>query len=64
MDIFLKDFNDYIERMNEIRLLSTPDLDEIDDSEEYGRTLVRNFSRIGSLASTNRAIIDQYVKPS
>ena len=63
MDIFLKDFNDYIERMNEIRLLSTPDLDEIDDSEEYGRTLVMNFSRIGSLASTNRAIIDQYVKP-
>ncbi len=63
MQEYLKDFKGYIERMQEIRLLSKPDLEEIGDSKAYSKTLVHNFSIIGELASENRKVMDAYVNP-
>lgn len=48
----------YVENMKEIRMLSTPDLSNIENADDYGRILIDNFSRIGSLASENRKLID------
>ncbi len=62
-DNYLKMFREYADRMKEIRLLSTPNLDEIKDADEYGNVLVENFSKIGELASENRSIIDDILKP-
>ena len=56
-------FQQYVKRMREIRLLSTPDLNDISDADEYGKILIENFSRIGKLAMENRRIIDQVLKP-
>ena len=57
-------FQDYVRRMKEIRLLSTPDMEEITDSEEYSRVLSQNLTRIGELATENRKVIDTYVNPA
>ena len=54
----MKKIHKYVENMKEIRMLSTPDPDAIDDADDYGRILVENFSRIGELASENRSFID------
>ena len=45
----MKVYSEYVERMKEIRLLSTPNLNEVADAEEYSQVLIRNFSRIGEL---------------
>ena len=63
MENYLEDFKGYIERMQEIRILSKPDLEEMGDSKEYSKTLVRNFSVIGDLATVNRKVMDEYVNP-
>lgn len=34
----------YVENMQRLRLLSTPDVSEIDDADDYGRILIDNFS--------------------
>ena len=60
---YLTLFHQYVKRMREIRLLSTPDLKEIKDPDEYGRILALNFSKIGELAVENRRIINDVLKP-
>ncbi len=52
----------YVENMQRIRLLSTPDVSGIDDPDDYVRVLTKNFSQIGELARENRQLIDE-VKP-
>lgn len=42
-DQYLSLFQQYAKRMREIRLLSTPDLNDINDADEYGQILVENF---------------------
>ena len=56
-------FKEYVERMKEIRLLSTPDLSGVKNADEYSDYLISNFKRIGELARENRKIIDEFVKP-
>ncbi|MCR5638600.1 MAG: hypothetical protein K6F97_07150, partial [Lachnospiraceae bacterium] len=62
-DNYLKMFSEYAERMKEIRMLSTPNLYEIKDADEYSGVLVDNFSKIGRLAAQNRTIINDILKP-
>ena len=62
-DNYLEMFREYAERTKEIRLLSTPNLDEIKDADEYGHVLTENFSKIGKLASENRRMINDVLKP-
>lgn len=62
-DNYLTLFQQYAKRMREIRLLSTPDLNDIKDPDEFGRILKDNFSRIGKLAIENRKIINEVLKP-
>jgi len=56
-------FKEYVERMKKIRLLSTPDLSNITNADEYSRLLVDNFSKIGEMAKENRKVIDEFIKP-
>ncbi len=58
-----KAFRDYIDRTVEIRLLSTPSLDEIRDANGYSDRLTQNFIRIGQLAVSNRQFLDEVVFP-
>lgn len=58
-----KTYREYVERMKEIRLLSSPDLNQVKDADDYSRVLVENFSRIGKLAVENRKVIDTLIKP-
>ena len=62
-DQYLTLFQQYAVRMKEIRLLSTPDLNDIKDPDEFGRILAENFSKIGKLATENRKIINDVLKP-
>ena len=62
-DQYLTLFQQYAARMKEIRLLSTPDLNDIKDPDEFGRILAENFSKIGKLAIENRKIINDVLKP-
>ena len=63
MDIDTKELQEYVDRMKKVRLLSTPDLDQITDAEEYSKVLLHNFSLIGMMAAENRKVIDQLIKP-
>ena len=49
--------------MKEIRLLSTPDLNDIKDPDEFERILIENFQKIGELAVENRKVINDVLKP-
>ena len=62
-DQYLTLFQQYTKRMREIRLLSTPDLNDINNADEYERVLIENFSRIGELATENRKVINDVLKP-
>ena len=42
-----KKYIDYVDRMKKIRMLSTPELTNIEDENEYSKILVNNFSEIG-----------------
>ena len=64
MDIDTKELQGYVDRMKKVRLLSTPDLDQITDAEGYSKLLLHNFSLIGMMAAENRKVIDQLVKPN
>ncbi len=46
-DQYLTLFQQYAVRMKEIRLLSTPDLNDIKDADEFGQILTEKFSKIG-----------------
>ena len=59
-----QEFNAFIDRMKKIRVLSTPDLSQMEDAGEYSRILLDNFSLIGQLAAQNRLLIDEFVKPN
>ncbi len=56
-------FREYVQNMREIRLLSTPDLGDISDADEYGDVLAKNFTKIGELASKNRVVVNDIIKP-
>lgn len=56
-------FDAYIDRMTEIRLLSSPELKCFDDASGYSRRLKDNFKRIGILARENREMLDTVVFP-
>ena len=58
-----KAFRDYIDRTVEIRLLSTPSLEEVENAEGYSERLAQNFIRIGQLAASNREFLDEVVFP-
>ena len=56
-------FDGYIDRMAEIRRLSSPELKSFDDAGGYSRRLRDNFKRIGVLARENREMLDLVVFP-
>ncbi len=56
-------YREYVERMAEIRRLSTPTLNEINDADEYRERLRDNFVRIGELAELNRKFLDTSFYP-
>ena len=64
MDINTSELQEYVDRMKKVRLLSTPDLDQITDAEGYSKLLLHNFSLIGMMAAENRKVIDQLIKPN
>ena len=57
------EYREYIERMSEIRRLSTPSLNEIEDADKYRERLRDNFVRIGELADLNRKFLDAIFYP-
>ena len=62
MDIDSNDLKEYAKRMEKIRHLSTPPLEEIEDAGEYSKVLLHNFSLIGELAAENRKVIEGLIK--
>ena len=58
-----KEYEAYIERIAEIRALSTPSLSDINDANEYRKRLRSNFIRIGELAAKNREFLDTKLFP-
>ena len=56
-------YDQYVERLIQIRSLSSPSLNGIDKGSEYNKRLRDNFVRIGQLAAENRAILDEYLFP-
>ncbi len=59
----MTEFEKYVHRMEEIRRLSTPSLDDIEDADGYSRLLRDNFEKIGELAAENREFLDTYLYP-
>lgn len=53
----------YVELTNQIRALSSPQVEEIDGEEDYRETLLENFVRIGELARANGRILENYFTP-
>lgn len=64
MSIETRDLEEYVDRMKQIRRLSTPDLEKVEDAGEYSRILLDNFSMIGKMAGENRKVIEELVKPN
>ena len=56
-------FVDYVERMKQVRSLSTPSLDSISTANDYSRVLLENFKRIGLLAKENREVVEKELLP-
>ena len=56
-------FDHYIERLKQIRTLSSPSLSGIEEASDYNKRLRENFVRIGQLAAENRAILDEFLFP-
>ena len=56
-------FESYIERLRQIRTLSTPSLDGIEDASAYNKRLRENFIQIGRLAAENRALLENSLFP-
>lgn len=57
------EFRDYVERMKEIRLLSTLALDNVTTEEDYGKILIDHFRQIGVMAKENRRIVENVLLP-
>lgn len=56
-------FNQYIESMTEIRALSTPSFDGLENAGDYSKRLRENFARIGILAAKNREFLNTALFP-
>jgi len=56
-------FDEYTDRMAEIRRLSSPDINVFDDEDDYSKKLRYNFQRIGRLAALNRDMLDKTLYP-
>lgn len=56
-------FQKYVEHMTEIRVLSSPEMKDVDGADGYSRRLRENFQRIGHLAGENRQMLDQIIFP-
>ena len=56
-------FDEYIERLNQIRTLSSPSLDGIKNADTYSRRLRENFVKIGRLAAENRPFLEEELFP-
>lgn len=64
MDMELNDqFTSYVKRMQKVRLLSTPSLDDIQEADDYSQLLLENFQKIGEYASENRRMLDEILFP-
>ncbi len=63
MDNYMDVFSDYAKNMKLIRILSSPDLEDIANGDEYAQILIDNFTWIGELAEKNRKVIDEIVNP-
>ena len=59
----LDEYKEYVDRMSEIRRLSTPSLNEIEVADDYRERLRDNFVRIGELADLNRKFLDAVFYP-
>ncbi|MCR5686355.1 MAG: HD domain-containing protein [Lachnospiraceae bacterium] len=53
----------YIDRMNEIRKLSSVSIEGIDSADEYEQKLLENYKRIGELGAENRHLIKEVIEP-
>ena len=59
MEVELNDqITSYVKRMQKVRLLSTPSLDDIQEADDYSRLLLDNFQKIGEYALENRRMLD------
>ncbi|MBQ9384463.1 MAG: HD domain-containing protein [Ruminiclostridium sp.] len=58
-----KAYSEYIDRMAEIRRLSSPTLEEIDGADAYSTRLRQNFLKISELAALNREFLDKEFYP-
>ena len=58
-----KAYSEYIDRMAEIRRLSSPTLEEIDGADAYSARLRENVVRIAELAALNREFLDKDFYP-
>ena len=62
-DVLNKQFTSYVERMQKVRLLSTPSLEDLKAADEYGRRLRWNFKKIGEYAGENREMLEKVLFP-
>ena len=60
---FLQSLEEYIALSSQIRLYSTPQIEEIHNSNEYRAALARNFTDIGHLSVIINRILDENVYP-
>ncbi len=56
-------YDNYIDRLNTIRVLSSPSLDGIDNADAYSTQLRENFVQIGHLAEENRSLLNERLFP-
>lgn len=56
-------FRGYARRMRTIRLLSSPQLDGVDNADAFRSMLSGNFQRIGNLAQKNRGVLRDELFP-
>ncbi len=56
-------YQEYLQRTTEIRALSTPSIDDLENADEYANRLRENFRRIGVLAAQNRKFLDTELYP-
>ena len=58
-----EEFKEYVERMKEIRLLSTLALENVTSEEDYGKILIDHFRQIGAMAAENRKTVENILLP-
>ena len=57
-------YSAYIERLEEIRRLSTPAISDLKNAGEYEKRLKENFKKIGQLAAQNRSFLRSELFPA